>query len=451
MRDDRLRTGQGVHRGRFTCVGTARDLHGRMTRPLASGLLLLLLAPAVALAQERPVRGTTDAGRPYTGVVHVEGQGAARVVVAVVEVEGLGRRTLRRPDPGAASAPDVRLLERAGGLAGALSAGGGGGLELALVRASSGLPVVVDERARGAWFRKVSGAASASYVGLEARGRLPLVSLDPQRFHTPASSEGAWLLGPLDRPSVYLGGRADGHELDCGLTWDRVYDAQGRPTFTDLDGCDGGDPARRFARLPEGALVDGAGRAVAPERARELLPRLAPNFAFRPFWRTTGSAGNLWHQPRVGAADNVYLYPGEPVLLRVEAVGRDRVRLLVRGGAAAQVLDVTFTQEGFGRGRPQAWKRVSSIDQFRQVVVAGQRLRRGNEGRDALPTRARVTGAVWFEVHLLRADGGRAPLMGAPHLEVRGADSAPRYAEVFRRRAFTTHGGEELDIVPPSP
>lgn len=423
-----------------------------MIRPTLTTLALVLLAPALATGQDRrPVSGATDAGRAFRGEVRVEGQGAARVVVAEVEVDGLGRRTLRRPDPGAGPAPDVRLLERAGGLAAALEGGAGEqGLVLALVRSTSGLGVSVDPAARGAWFRKVAGAASAAYVGLEARGRLPRVALDPGRFHTPAPTEPAWVIGPLDRPSVYLGGRGDGLELDCGLTWDRVYDAGGRPTLTDRDGCDGGDPRRRFTRVGE-ALVDGAGRPVPAERARELLPRLAPNFAFRPFWRTTGSAGNQWHQPKVGAADNVYFYPGEPILLRVEAVGRDRVRLLARGATPGQVLDVTFTQEGFGRGRPQAWKRVSSIDQFREVVVAGQRLRRGNEGRDALPTRSRVTGAAWFEVQLLQADGGRAPLMGAPHREVRGVDSAPRYGQVFRRRGFTTHGGEELDIVPPAP
>lgn len=421
-----------------------------MTRPLlVAGLLLL--APAAALAQDRAVSGTTDGGRAYSGVVRVEGQGASRVVVAEVQIEGLGRRTLRRPDPGSGPPPDVRVLERAGGLVGALLGAGEPRLELALVRATSGLVVTVDEHARGAWFRKVSSAASAGYVGIEARGRLPRVSLDPDRYHVPAATEAPWVLGPLDRPSVYVGGRADGHELDCGLTWDRVYDRQGRPTFTDLDGCDGGDPTRRFAKTGDGGLVDGTGAAVPAARAAALLPRLVANFAFRPFWRTTVSAGNQWHQPKVGSADNVYFYPGEPILLRVEAVGRDRVRLLLRGATAAQALEVTFTQEGFGRGRPQTWKRVSSIDQFRQVVVAGQRLRRGNEGRDALPTRSRVTGAAWYEVHLLLAGGRRAPLAGAPHREVRGVDAAPRYDAVFSRRAFTTHGGEELDIVPPPP
>lgn len=412
-------------------------------------LLAFLLLPAIAIAQDRPLAGVTDRGRAFTGTLRVVGEGPAREVVVEVDVAGLGRRTARRAAPGTGPAPDVRLLERSGGLVAGL--GGQGALEVVLVQPGSGLAVSVDQRARGAWFRKVSGAASARHVGLEGRGRLPLVSLDPARFHAPAAGEAAWMEGPLDRPSVYLGGRAAGHELDAGLTWDRVYDASGAATHTDQDGCDGGDPARRFV-VTATSIVDGTGRPLADDAAAALRPRLRPNFAFRPFWRTTGSAGNQWHQPKVGSADNVYLYPGQRFLLRVEAAGVDRVRLLVRcEEAGGPTLDVTFRQEGFGRGAAQAWKRVSSIDQFREVVVDGQRLRRGNEGRDALPTRSRATNAAWFEVHLLGAAGARTPLMGRPHTEVRGADSAPVYTAVFRRRSFTSAGGEELDIVPTAP
>lgn len=420
-----------------------------MSRPLLP-LLSLLLLPALASAQDRPLAGVTDRGRAFSGTLRLEGDGPTREVVVEVDVAGLGRRTARRAAPGTGTAPDVRLLERRGGLAGAIG-GGSTSLEVALVQPGSGLAVSIDERARGAWFRKVSGAASARYVGLEGRGRLPLVTLDPARFHEPADGEAAWMQGPLDRPSVYMGGRAGGHELDAGLTWDRVHDASGAPTFTDQDGCDGGDPARRFVLSPA-AITDGTGKTLTDEAAAALRPRLRPNFAFRPFWRTTGSAGNQWHQPKVGHADDVYLYPGQRFLLRVEAAGVDRVRLLVRGEeAGGPTIDVTFRQEGFGRGAPQAWKRVSSIDQFREVVVDGRRLRRGNEGRDALPTRSRATGAAWFEVQLLGPGGARTPLMGRPHTEVRGADSAPVYTRVFRRRAFTTSGGEELDIVPTAP
>jgi hypothetical protein len=420
-----------------------------MTRRLLP-LLCLLLPPALAVAQDRPLAGVTDRGRAFSGTLRLVGEGPAREVVVEVEVAGLGRRTARRAAPGTGPAPDVRLLERSGGLVSGLG-GGAGALEVALVQAGSGLAVSVDERARGAWFRKVSGAASVRHVGLEARGRLGLVALDPARYHAPAQGEAAWMEGPLDRPSVYLGGRADEHELDAGLTWDRVYDASGAATFTDQDGCDGGDPARRFV-VKATSIVDGNGRALADDAAAALRPRLRPNFAFRPFWRTTGSAGNQWHQPTVGSADNIYLYPGQRFLLRVEAAGVDRVRLLVRGEeSGGPTLDVTFRQEGFGRGAAQAWKRVSSIDQFREVVVDGRRLRRGNEGRDVLPTRSRVTSAAWFEVHLLGPAGARTPLMGRPHTEVRGADSAPVYARVFRRRSFTSAGGEELDIVPTAP
>ena len=60
----------------------------------------------------------------------------------------------------------------------------------------------------------------------------------------------------FDRPSVYVGGNGGGHEVDCGLTWDRVYDERGRATFTDSPaGNDGRDPARRFVITSEAPLV----------------------------------------------------------------------------------------------------------------------------------------------------------------------------------------------------
>lgn len=422
-------------------------------------LVCLLLLPGLARAQAaRPIAGETDAGRVWSGTLSVEGAGPDRTLVARLELAGAGARTLRLAAPGDGPAGDVRVRERepGGGLTGALTGAPAAGttFELERLLASSGFAVRVEEGTRGAWFRKVSSPAEARLRGIEARGRLPRPTFDPARWHEPQGDEPDWKRGPLDRPSLYLGGRAGGRELDCGLTWDRVFDTAGRPLFTDrAEGTDGRDPARRFALVSETPLAyeDGAGRRLEGEAARALRARLVPDFAFRPFWRTMDAAGNHWNQAAPGSADDLRLYPGERFLLRVVEAGRDRGRLEVRRlGADGPSLAVTFRQDGLGRGGPQSWKRVASIDQFREALEGGHRVRRGNEGRDVLATRTRVEGLVFHEVLLIAEGATRVPLMGPAMREVRGGDTAARYDRVFRRRAFTARGGETLDILPGS-
>jgi hypothetical protein len=60
---------------------------------------------------------------------------------------------------------------------------------------------------------------------------LPEVSFDSNRYFVSPWGADHFQTGPLDRPSVYLGGHAAGKEIDTGLTWDRVYDVEGRATL----------------------------------------------------------------------------------------------------------------------------------------------------------------------------------------------------------------------------
>jgi hypothetical protein len=424
---------------------------------LAVLTLAILLGAGCAWAQELPLDGSTASGRTYRGTVATEGAGAGRVAVARVEVSGLGARALRLALPGDGPLPELRVVERATpGLAGTVEAPGGGAaptFALERVGVAPAFAVSVASGTRGAYFRKVSGPASTRYRGIALRGRLPRVELDPARWHVPADGEQAYMEGPLDRPSVYVGGNGGGHEIDCGLTWDRVYDERGRATFTDAPaGSDGRDPARRFVVAGADPLVleDGAGRKVEGEAARALRARARANFAFRVFWRTTNpDEGNTWRQPAVGSKENVYFYPAERIDMRVFSVAANRLRLeLGRPGGAGPWFATEVRQVGFGTGAAQRWKRVNSIDQFREVVEGERRLRRGNEGRDVLPTRSRALGAVWDEVVLLGADGSRTPMAGAGFTEVRGGDTAGRYASIFGRSRTTDRGGETLDITP---
>jgi hypothetical protein len=130
---------------------------------------------------------------------------------------------------------------------------------------------VLIERARGAWFRKVVGPRGEKFDGIEGWGVLPTPSFDPAREHSAAPGEEAYKTGPLDRPDVYLGLSAEGAEVDAGLIWDHVYDLQGRDT--------------------------GA-------------------FAYRVYWRTSKGG---WQNPAVGAADNIYLRPGDRFALTLRA------------------------------------------------------------------------------------------------------------------------------------
>lgn len=270
--------------------------------------------------------------------------------------------------------------------------------------AAAAKPRFTVDGTRGAWFRKVVGPTGTVDEGIEAWGVLPEPVFDPARRHEAAPGEEPYKSGPLDRPDIYLGLHADGAEVDAGLTWDRVYDDSGRDTG---------------------------------------------KFAYRIYWRTSKGG---WNNPQVGAADNLYLRPGERFALTLRARPDGSARLAVRrAGARAASAGFDFAVPGLldgeGRLKPLSFKRVHSIDQFR--LEGG--LRRGNEGRPALATRTRLSGGRWEGAHLLGADGSRRALSGALATVARGADAASRYAAVFPAAGVGEGGAEEMAIFPPRP
>lgn len=295
---------------------------------------------------------------------------------------------------------------------------------------------------QGAYFRKVSSESRADHTGIIGEGTLPKVFIDRSRWHsTPAELRGAdaepvkvFTFGPLDTPSVYMGGHAGTQEVDCGLSWSRVFLRDGRGTWTNdmTSGSDGGDPKRRFVVQPDGKVVDGAG----VER-KEGLTGLVENFAFRPYWRIAA-----WNNPSVKSADNRYFYPGTAFKMVVKVIGRDELEMRIEAGAADPAPFTThFAAKGFGRGLPQSWKRVNSVDQFR--VVNGKR--DGLEGSPVLPTRTRVMDAAWKNVSLL---GPNKCKLACGASVVVGADIASRYDTVFKLDGQTAEGGEQIDIDP---
>ncbi len=322
----------------------------------------------------------------------------------------------------------------------------------------------VDPHAKGAYFRKVESQASAQNRGITGTGTLPQVSTDPTRQFQGTGST-AWQTGPLERPSVYMGGRAPGgKEVDAGLTWDRVYDSQGRATFTDNpQGSDMRDPSHRFVRTTvEGqpALVDSntPPRVVAQGKAAvdAKMKTLRENFAFRPFWRDTNSdtpADQRWHNPPVKPqADakpeehNQYFYPGERFTMTIQSQGPERVRMDIRleGAKEHQHFTTQFRQEGWGPRKSTSFKRVNSVDQF--AIRDGKRV--GAEKLGVEPTRTTALGGSWDEVSLLRAGNKRLPMTGSQFTTIKGQDTAARYGEIFNISGSTDRGGERVDIHP---
>ena len=322
-------------------------------------------------------------------------------------------------------------------------------LASSVVGAHDCFPHAIDSTT-GAWYHKVESLPSSAYRGLRTTGVLPQVSFDPTRWFVSPNGVDDYQTGPLDRPSVYGGGEANGHQLDAGLTWDRVYDAHGRALWTDSpDGSDGRSPAHQLYRATRGGapvVLDETGRVVASGAAvGTLMATLKPDHAFRPYWRTTNDHANQWAQPHVGAADNDYFYPGEPFTMTVFAGAPDQVEMDIRADVpGGPFFHASFRAQGFGRGA-ERFKRVSSIDQFR--VVDGKR--KGNEDRTVIPTATRAVDAQWTSAFLLDAGMRSAKPLGCRDaVEYRGGDTAGRYDSIFPRTAAGPAGQETISIVP---
>src|SRR5688572_18533665 len=69
-----------------------------------------------------------------------------------------------------------------------------------------GFPVEVHRELRGAYFRKIESEPSRENKGITGVVRLPDVSFDPSRQFVNNDPGRSYQTGPLDRPSIYVGG-----------------------------------------------------------------------------------------------------------------------------------------------------------------------------------------------------------------------------------------------------
>jgi hypothetical protein len=257
----------------------------------------------------------------------------------------------------------------------------------------------------GAYYRKAV-TSTDDWSGIEGILTLPDVHYDSERTR-PATGR------PLDNASIYLGGRAAGQEVDAGLTWEVIREADGS--------------------------VSRAGKA------------------FRPFWRV-----ERWNN--APARPDYYYYPGDTLRmgcrmiepgkleLRIEllergehladgvfahrAVGPRRLAPPETGFSATTPLSVftaVFDAASFRPEIPREFKRVNAIDQS------------GNEGKGVQPTRARVLDAVWHEVWLFRGDEGkqRYPMTAERFTDMRCPSSAHHRVAPAGADA---KGGERISI-----
>jgi hypothetical protein len=222
-------------------------------------------------------------------------------------------------------------------------------------------PAPSHECFRGAYYRKAVSSVDL-WTGIEGVIVLPEPEYDDSR-RSPRTGRF------LDNASVYMGGRADKQEIDCGLSWEVIREADGS--------------------------VSTQGKA------------------FRPFWRN-----EKWNS---GPAKPEYYYmPGDTVAISCATTEPGKlsmeVRLLERGDKdttlpKTSVFSTVFDAKSFGPGVKQEFKRVNAIDQS------------GNEGKDVQPTQTIVRGAVWKEVWLVR-QGRKLPMIPARFTDMRCPDAA---------------------------
>jgi|GEM_PF-3594799 len=216
-----------------------------------------------------------------------------------------------------------------------------------------------DQEHIGSYYYKFKGKENEKNKKVVLSVSVPRVDIDTTRWHNAIGKEGFDKTGPMDRPSVYVGGNASGTEFEGGLSWDRVYTNDGKPT---------------------------------------------EEFAYRIFLRAPGVSPTGWINPGVGSKDNVYFRQGEKVELSMERRGPGMMALTVKGENKAPV-ELLFVLPDTSYS---SYKYVVAIDQFVENERTG--LREGNEGRMAKPTRTTVSNLNIENAHVELEDGTTQPL-----------------------------------------
>lgn len=323
----------------------------------------------------------------------------------------------------------------------------------------------------GAYYRKVITPSASTTLGIHSRGgMIPEFAADNNRFFIQESDgiTGYSLIemndsrtGSRDRPSIYLGGRNNNIEVDAGLAWNRVFavvpgSTAARATWTgDADGSSRSDQYVIGQRGSEYVVKDLQGNEVAI--GNFFLPAadgsvtigskiLFPNFAFRPFFRSSDRTTNSGYHTiaTAGGTNDSRFYAGDTFTMELKILQTGQIRLMISGGAGGSGEQTTYTTtvNGFNGGSP-SFKRVDSIDQ------------KGREGIPTEPTNATVVRGGWGVTSVLKSSSNQA-FAGSAGLTVKSVEFSQNtynylFGSIGQGRATRVDGSEAIYINPPNP
>jgi hypothetical protein len=173
---------------------------------------------------------------------------------------------------------------------------------------------------------------------------------------------------------------------------------------------------------------------------------LYPNFAFRPFFRSSDRTTNSGYHTiaAAGGANDSRFYAGDIFTIELKILQTGEIRLLISGGAAGsgESTAYTTTVSGFNGGSP-SFKRVDSIDQ------------KGREGIATEPTNATVVRGGWGVTSVLKSTGN-VPFAGSAGLTVKSVEFSQNtynylFGPIGQGRATRVDGSEVIYINPPNP
>ena len=322
-----------------------------------------------------------------------------------------------------------------------------------------------------AYYRKVITPASSANLGIHSReGTIPEFAPDANRFFRQEIDGAAgsslaemndYRTGSKDRPSIYLGGRNNNIEIDAGLAWNRVFavvsgQTAARATWTtDADGSSRSDQyvielnaGVYVVKNLQGAAVTSGG-SFNPSAGGAVtvgMLTLYPNFAFRPFFRSSDQAANSGYHTiaTAGGTNDSRFYAGDEFTIELKKLQTGEIRLLLSGGpgGVGESTSYTTTVSGFGGGSP-TFKRVDSIDQ------------KGREGLSTEPTNATVVRGGWGITSVLKSSGN-VPFAGSAGLTVKSVEFSQNtynylFGPIGQGRATRVDGSEVIYINPPNP
>ena len=321
----------------------------------------------------------------------------------------------------------------------------------------------------GAYYRKVITPASAATLGIHSReGIIPEFAPDANRFFRQESDgQNGFSLnemndpktGSKDRPSIYLGGRNNNIEVDAGLAWNRVFAVvsgapQARAMWTtEADGSSRTDQFVIGQRAGEYVVKNLQGTEVAVGTTFQTAAdgsvvigalTLRPNFAFRPFFRSSDQAANSGYHTiaTAGGANDSQFYAGEIFNIELKKLQTGEIRLTITGAGGEETV-YAATVAGFAGGSP-SYKRVDSIDQ------------KGREGLLTEPTAATVVRGGWGITSVLKSTGVNQSFAAGAGLTVKSVEFSQNtynylFGPIGQGRATRTDGSEVIYINPPNP